>query len=334
MHPIIQSIIERAKRERKTIALPETEDERTYHAARRATDDGLARIVLIGPQAQVEAKAKQLGVSLEGIEIVDPTDEAVRKKCADLLYELRKHRGLTEQQAWERVAHPLYCAACLLRLGEVDGSVAGASHTTADTVRPLLQIVKPAKGIRTVSSCFIMTTQREDLGFNGAFIFADAGLVPQPWPHQLADIAIVSAESARLYFETEPYVAMLSFSTWGSAEHPDVEKVREATKLAREMRPDLNIDGELQGDAALIQSVAERKCPGSPVAGKANVLIFPDLDAGNICYKLVQRLCNAGAYGPLLQGLAKPGMDLSRGATVEDIYTVIAVAALRAAAGV
>jgi phosphate acetyltransferase len=334
MSDIIANIKGRARQNRQLIALSETEDDRTYRAARQVTDEAIARIALIGQASTVEAKARELGVSLDGIEVIDPTDEAVRRRCADLYAQMRAKRGVTLEKAREKVLDPMCCAVCLLKLGDVNGSVAGAAHTTADTVRPLLRVVKTAPGVETVSSCFIMTTPRTDLGVNGAFIFADAGLVPQPWPHQLADIAIASAESARLYLEAEPYVAMLSFSTYGSADHPDVAKVREATRIARRKRPDLNIDGELQGDAALIAEVAERKCPGSKVAGRANVLIFPDLDAGNIAYKLVQRLTNGGAYGPLLQGLAKPAMDLSRGASVDDIVNVVAVAALRAGAGV
>ena len=333
MSDIIARIKERARQNLQLIALPETEDDRTYLAARKVVDEGIAKIALIGKVSDVEAKAGGLGISLDGIDVIDPTDEAVRDRCAALYAELRAKRGVTLEKAQKVVADPMFCSACLLKLGEVNGSVSGASHTTADTVRPLLQIVKMAPGVETASSCFIMTTPRTDLGVGGAFIFADAGLVPNPWPHQLADIAIASAESARLYLECEPYVAMLSFSTAGSADHPDVDKVREATKIAKKKRPDLNIDGELQGDAALIAEVGEKKCPGSKVEGKANVLVFPDLDAGNIAYKLVQRLTNGGAYGPLLQGLARAGMDLSRGATVDDIVNVAAISALRAGAG-
>lgn len=332
MSDMMSSIKGRARRSPQIISLPETEDDRTYLAARQIVDEGFARVALIGEAEKVAEKAGALGISLEGMEVIDPTDDAVRDKCAALYHELRAKRGVTADKARQVVLDPLFCSACLLKLGDVNGSVSGASHTTADTVRPLLQIVKMAPGVETASSCFIMTTAQTDLGVGGAFIFADAGLVPNPWPHQLADIAIASAESARLYLECEPYVAMLSFSTAGSANHPDVDKVREATKIAKKKRPDLHIDGELQADAAIIASVAQKKCPGSPLAGKANVLVFPDLDAGNIAYKLVQRLTGGGAYGPLLQGLAKPGMDLSRGATVEDIVNVVAASALRAGA--
>ncbi|MGD9518758.1 MAG: phosphate acetyltransferase [Armatimonadota bacterium] len=329
---VLDSIKARARSFQRLIALPETEDERTYAAARQVVDQGLARVVLIGARDVVENKAREFGVSLDGMCIIDPHDPEVHEACTRLYADLRRNKGVTYDQAREQVLDPLYCAACLLKLGEIDGCVAGASHTTADTVRPLLQIVKTQEGVKTASSCFVMTTQATHLGVKGAFIYADAGLLPQPTAAQLADIAISSTESCELYLEAEPYVAMLSFSTHGSADHPDVEKVREATRIAQELRPDLHIDGELQGDAAVCPEVARRKCPDSEVAGRANVLIFPDLDAGNIAYKLTQYIGGAGAYGPLLQGLAKAGMDLSRGATPEDIANVVAVAAVRAEA--
>jgi phosphate acetyltransferase len=329
---VVARIRERARKAQKLVALPETEDDRTYLAARIAIDQGVARVALVGPRPLVQTRAAALDLSLEQVLVIDPSDPDLLEPCASLYYDLRKHKGVTYEQALQQVRNPLYCAACLLKLSHVDACVAGAAHTTPDTVRPLLQIVKSAPGVKTVSSCIILATRFPHLGVDGAFIYADAGLVPQPNPQQLADIAVSSADSCRLYLEAEPYVAMLSFSTRGSAQHPDVQKVREATRLAQEMRPDLHIDGEIQADAAVSPEVAARKCPDSLVGGRANVLVFPDLDAGNIAYKLTQYLGGADACGPLLQGLAKAGMDLSRGATPDDIVNVMAAAAVRAEA--
>ncbi|NPV47230.1 MAG: phosphate acetyltransferase [Armatimonadetes bacterium] len=330
MPDVMGSIRARAAALQKAVGLPEVGDPRTIIAARRALDEGLARPVLVGPLDQMAAAASECSTSLDGIACIDPAEDSVRRRCAELFYQLRKDKGVTEDAAWEQVLDPLYCAACLLKLGDLDATVAGAANSTAAVLRPLLQIVKCAPGISTVSSSFIMETPQKHMGVDGVFLFADAGVMPNPTAEQLADIAITTAESARLYMETEPLVAMLSFSTAGSAEHPDVDKVRTATRLAQEKAPDVVIEGEMQVDAALVPEVALTKLPGSRIRGKANVLIFPDLDAGNIAYKIVQRLCNAGAYGPLVQGLARTGLDLSRGATPDDIYNVIAVAALRA----
>lgn len=330
MSDILKKIRDRAAAIGQTVGLPEVADPRTIIAARLASDTGLANIVLVGSPDQAASAASEADRSLEGLTIIDPADPAVHARCTALFYELRKSKGVTEEQAAQAVLDPLYCATCLLKLGELDATVAGAVNSTPDVLRPLLQIIKTAPGISTVSSCFIMATPHLHMGVDGALLFADSGVLPNPTVEQLADIAITTAESCKLYLEVEPKVAMLSFSTAGSASHPDVEKVQQATKLAQERAPQYIIEGEMQVDAALVPQVALSKFSSSKIRGKANVLIFPDLDAGNIAYKLVQRLGLAGAYGPLVQGLARTGLDLSRGATPDDIYNVIAVAALRA----
>jgi phosphate acetyltransferase len=330
MSAVMDSILSRAQQVQKVVGLPEAGDPRTILAARQAHDDRLADIVLVGSRGEAASAASEGGARLDDIRLIDPGDDDVRQRCAKLLYKLRQAKGMTQDEAWEAVLDPLYCAACLLKLGELDATVAGAAHATSAVLRPLLQIVKTAAAYSTVSSSFIMETPNPELGEGGALVFGDCGVMPNPTVEQLADIAIMTAESAQLYLQAEPRVAMLSFSTNGSAKHPDVEKVRAATKLAQEKAPQFVIDGEMQADAALAPTVATAKFPGSPVAGRANVLIFPDLDAGNIGYKLVQRLAGAGAYGPLVQGLSRTGLDLSRGATPHDIYNVVALASLRA----
>ncbi len=328
---IMDSIIERAQALSQTVALPEATDARTLRAARMATDRKIANIILIGPRDAVHTAAKDKHVSLDGIEIADPADDTIQSQNARLFYELRKHKGISETEAEEAALDPLYCATLLLRADKVNATVAGAVTSTPKVLRPLFQLIGVADGISLASSCLLLTTSRTHMGSDGAFIYADAGVNPAPTALQLSDIAIASAESARIYLQAEPRIAMLSFSTMGSARHPSVEKVIEATRIARERRPDLLIEGELQADAAIVPEVAAVKCPLSEIQGRANVLIFPDLAAGNIAYKLTQRLGGAGAYGPLLQGLARVGMDLSRGASTDDICNVIAIAAVRSA---
>ena len=327
----MDAIIERAQALSQTVALPEATDARTLRAARMATDRKIANIILVGSRDAVHTAAKDKHVSLDGIEITDPADDTIQSENARLFYDLREHKGISETDAEQAALDPLYCATLLLKADKVNATVAGAVTSTPNVLRPLFQLIGVADGIALASSCLLVTTFQTHMGTDGAFIYADAGVNPDPTALQLADIAIASAESARIYLQAEPRVAMLSFSTMGSARHPSVQKVIEATRIARDRRPDLLIEGELQADAAIVPEVAAVKCPGWELGGRANVLIFPDLAAGNIAYKLTQRLANAGAYGPLLQGLARVGMDISRGASTDDICNVIAIAAVRSA---
>lgn len=329
MSKIIERIKERAKENKKTIVLPETMDRRTLEATDMILREGIANIILIGKEEEIEKGSKDLDIS--GATIINPYTSSLTEELVDKLYELRKEKGLTKEQAKELLLNDyMYYACMLVKEGKADGAVSGACHSTSNTLRPALQILKTKPGVKLVSAFFLMVVPDCVYGANGTFLFADSGLEQNPDPEKLATIAGTSAESFELLVETEPLVAMLSHSTKGSAKHADVDKVLEATRLAKEQYPNYKIDGELQLDAAIVPSVASSKAKDSNVAGQANVLIFPDLDAGNIGYKLVQRLAKAEAYGPICQGISKPVNDLSRGCSADDIVGVVAITSVQA----
>ncbi len=325
----IDVIKEKAKADLKTIVLPEGMDRRTWEAAVEAKKQGLANlIVLADPNEQEKASE---GLDLTGIKVINPKNSPRTEEYANLLYELRKAKGMTPEDALRLVTTDYtYYGTLMIKSKDADGLVSGACHSTANTLRPALQIIKTKPGVTLVSSFFLMEVPNCDLGFNGTFVFADCGLEPNPTPEKLAAIAASSAESFEKMVGEKPIVAMLSHSSYGSAKNDDVAKVQEAVGIAKEKYPEYLIDGELQLDAAIVPAVGASKAPGSPVAGKANVLIFPDLDAGNIGYKLVQRLAKAEAYGPVCQGIAAPVNDLSRGCSSDDIVGVIAITAVQA----
>ena len=325
---IIDVLKEKAEADKKTIVLPESEDRRTYEAAAKILKEGIADIILVGSEEDVKKNGE--GLDLTGIKVVDPATSDRTAAYIDKLVELRSKKGMTPEQAKEILLNQyLYYGVMMVKMGDADGMVSGACHSTADTLRPCLQILKTKPGTKLVSAFFLMEVPNCEFGENGTFVFADCGLNQDPTPEELAAIAASSAESFRSLVGAEPKVAFLSHSTKGSAKHALVDKVVEATKIAKEQNPDLKLDGEMQLDAAIVPSVGAAKAPDSDVAGKANVLIFPNLDAGNIGYKLVQRLAKAEAYGPVTQGIAAPVNDLSRGCSADDIVGVVAITAVQ-----
>jgi phosphate acetyltransferase len=327
----LDKIKAKAKQNVKHIVLAEGTEPRTVQASALIVKEGVARVTLVGPVEEVKKVAAQHHVDLTGVSIADPAASEKTAPYAQLLFELRKVKGMTEEEAHKLVSqNTLYFATMMVKTGDADGMVAGAINSTGNTLRPALQIIKTAPGISVVSSCFIMEIPKKEYGDEGVMVFGDCAVIPNPTADELAAIAIASAKTGKELVGLNPKVAMLSFSTKGSASHDLVTKVQEATKKVKELAPEMNVDGELQADAALVESVGQLKSPGSPVAGHANVLVFPDLQAGNIGYKLVQRLAGAEAIGPIIQGLNKPVNDLSRGCSIEDIVSVVAITAVMA----
>ncbi len=329
---LLEQIRLNAKRHNKRIVLPEGTEERTLKAADAVIAEGIARITLLGDPKEIMMLAERLELKNIGkATIIDPASHPMKDKYIDLMVELRKSKGLTREEASRLIEDPLYLGVMMIKNGDVDGEVAGARNTTGDVLRPALQIVKTAPGISVVSGAFIMILKDKEFGADGVIVFADGAVYPDPTDKELAEIAVCTARTTKTLLGVEPKVALLSFSTMGSARHEMVDKVVNATRMAKEMAPEFMFEGELQADAALIEAIGQKKAPGSKIAGKANVLIFPNLECGNIAYKLVERLAHAQAIGPVLQGMAAPINDLSRGCSVSDIINVIAIAANQAA---
>ena len=330
---LVEQLIARAKANRQRIVLPEGTEERTLKAANQILTDEVADLILIGNPAEIAEKAMQWGLGNSSkATIINPDNHPRQEEYAQLLFELRKKKGMTIEQARELVKNPLYLGCLIIKNGDADGQLAGARNTTGDVLRPALQIIKTSPGITCVSGAMLLLTIAPECGDNGVLVMGDVAVTPVPDANQLAQIAVCTARTAKAVAGIEPRVAMLSFSTKGSAKHEVVDKVVEAFNIAKEMDPTMLIDGELQADAALVPSVGASKSPGSPIAGKANVLVVPSLEVGNIGYKLVQRLGHATAVGPILQGIARPVNDLSRGCSIDDVYKMIAITANQAIA--
>jgi phosphate acetyltransferase len=329
---LLEQIKTNARRHNKRIVLPEGTEERTLKAADMVIAEDIARVTLLGDPLEIKKLADSFGLkNIERAEIINPLDHPKKQQYIDLMVELRKSKGLTREEASKLIEDPLYLGVMMIKSGDADGEVAGARNTTGNVLRPAFQFVKTAPGITVVSGAFIMILKDKEFGDDGIIIFADGAVHPDPTDRELAEIAVATARTMKTIVGVEPKVALLSFSTMGSAKHPMVDKVVNATRMAKEMAPEFMFEGELQADAALIEAIGQKKAPGSKIAGKANVLIFPNLECGNIAYKLVERLAHAQAIGPVLQGMAAPINDLSRGCSVNDIINVIAITAIQAA---